>query len=315
MEKRNSSIFNFSKFILAIVTIVFATGLIFNHLFEKYVIYGGTISGASKVNRIINETHPDEIPIFGSSRAQGGYIPSILSKNHFNYGIDGIQANIWLFFLEKELLKDKKTDIIINFDLRGLVYGDGNEINYIPNYMEVKSVLEQSQNSHWLYKIPFFKYFGYYEKYTKYILNEKTNLTKVTDSGGSFEKNELTKQKFDQLVETRLNTTAKFHIEKELEKKLESLMKSTDRKILFVVAPYHSSCLNRFENVEEVSQYLKNLNKIKNVTVFDFGNFLDKDHLFMNTTHVNYNGAKVFSEQLKSIISDRNYRNNGYNIK
>jgi hypothetical protein len=81
------------------------------------------------------------------------------------------------------------------------------------------------------------------------------------------------------------------------------------------VAPYHSSCLNRFENVEEVSQYLKNLNKIKNVTVFDFGNFLDKDHLFMNTTHVNYNGAKVFSEQLKSIISDRNYRNNGYNIK
>ena len=103
MAKQNSYIFNFSKFIFILFISIIAIGYTLNHIFESNIIFKNKISGASKINRIINFSQIDEIPIFGSSRAEGSYIPSIISeKESFNYGISGTQSNIWLFFLETE---------------------------------------------------------------------------------------------------------------------------------------------------------------------------------------------------------------------
>ena len=143
MERQSLYIFSFSRFVLKAFVVLFITGLAFDLLLEKFVIFKSEISGAYKIERILHEKHGNEIPIFGSSRAEGNIIPSMLDDDCFNYGISGAQANIWLFLLEKELAKNKSTPIVINFDLRGLTYSDGDVANYIPNWNSTKSILKR----------------------------------------------------------------------------------------------------------------------------------------------------------------------------
>jgi len=249
MEKQNLYIFNFSLFLLKIATIIMIIGFAFNLAFEEIVIFRSQINGASKVNRILSKTEKNEIPIFGSSRAEGNFVPSIIEREHcFNYGISGTQANIWLFFLEQELKKEKNTPIIINFDLGGLNYSDGNIGNYIPNWSSMKNTL--TNKGEFYYNIPFIKYYGQYERYFKFYINEKINLTKTTDNGGSFEKNKLTKSKFNELIYKRENTKSSFNLNKQLLSKFNKLINSTSRNIILVVSPYHISYFNQFKNIE-----------------------------------------------------------------
>ncbi|MGZ4056888.1 MAG: hypothetical protein ACXVPM_18390, partial [Bacteroidia bacterium] len=57
-----------------------------------------------------------EIPIFGSSRAAGSYIPDLLDTNCFNYGVEKTEHLLLELFLKNEYAKKKTTPIIINFD-------------------------------------------------------------------------------------------------------------------------------------------------------------------------------------------------------
>lgn len=311
MEKQNSYIFSFSKFILQMILIIGVGGYVLNYFFEKEIIFKSDTNGASKVNRIINLNNSEEIPIFGSSRAEGSYIPSLLfDRECFNYGMSGTQANIWLFFLEEELKKNKTTDIIINLDLEGIVYADGNIGNYIPNYQVTKNILKQKGELY--FHVPFIKYFGQYERYFKYYLNEQLSLTKVTDNGGSFEKNKLIKNKFNELVSRRKEASAVFRLEDNLLAKLNNLINSTTRKIFFIVAPYHSSYFEKFKNISEVNKFLFMLNQRENSTVIDLRNLINNDSLFLNTTHVNYKGAVVFSKKVKEFLQKNEIINTGY---
>ncbi|WP_283642093.1 hypothetical protein [Croceibacter atlanticus] len=298
MEKQNLYIFNFSVFLLKTVIIVAVAGFSFSFAFEKSIIFNSQISGASKVNRILTKTIVDEVPIFGSSRADGSYVPSIIfEKKSHNYGISGGQANIWLFFLEQELKKEKNTPILINFDLGGFNYSDGDIGNYIPNWNDTKDILVE--DGEFYFNVPFIKYFGKYESYFKLFINEKFNLTKITDNGGSFEKNKLTKYNFDKLVEKRKNTVSSFTKNNRLLSKFNQLINTTNRTIILVVSPYHSSYFNKFKNINEVDNYLSNLSKKNNIKVIDLRNFIKNDSLFLNTSHLNYDGAVKFSQKLK----------------
>ena len=301
MEKQNLYIFNFSIFLLKIVIIITIIGFVFSYFVETQIIFKSQINGASKINRIISLTKNNEVPIFGSSRAQGNFFPSIIdSVNCFNYGIDATQANIWLFFLEQELSKEKNTPIIINFDLGGLNYSDGNIGNYIPNWNSTKHIL--INKGEFYYNIPFIKYYGQYERYFKYYINEKINLTKITDKGGSFEKNIVTDSKFQELIAKRKNSKSTFSLNKKLSSKFNKLINSTNRKIILVISPYHISYFNKFENIELANKYIRDLNKIDNIDVIDLRNFITEDKMFLNTTHLNYDGAVKFSKKLKELL-------------
>jgi len=301
MEKQNLYIFNFSLFLAKTLILVTIIGIPLSSLFEELIIFKSEINGAYKVNRILNTLEEDEIPIFGSSRAEVNFVPSIIdNRDCFNYGITGAQANIWLFFLEQELKKEKTTPIIINFDLAGLVYSNGDIANYIPNWNDTKGMLELNDKYH--YHIPFLKYLGQYEKYLGFFLNEKMNPKKITDNGGSFLKNNWSILKFKELVNKRENTFASFTLQDKLFAKLNTLINSTDRTIVIVVTPYHKSYFNKFQNINDVDCFLKEIEMKENVEVIDLRDFINKDNLFFDTTHLNYNGAKIFSRKLKSIM-------------
>jgi len=303
MDKQNLYIFNFSIFLLKILALVVIIGFSFSLVFEQSIVFRSQINGASKVNKILSETVVDEIPIFGSSRAQGNFVPTVIADNCFNYGIDGAQANIWLFFLEQELKKKKSTPILINFDLYGLVYSDGDIGNYIPNWNATKNIL--FEKGEFYYNVPFIKYYGQYEKYLKYYLNERINLTKITDHGGSFEKNKLVESKFRELVKERQNFISLFRLNEQLLVKFNKLINSTSRSIVFVVAPYHTSYFNKFKNIEVADEYLSSLSKRKNVIIIDLRDYIVDDEMFANPTHLNYYGAVEFSRKLKELLAEK----------
>ena len=180
MKEPNLSISNFKKvaatIFLPVLFLFVLFSVILNYLFEQKVILGSEISGVYKINRIINQSNENEIPFFGSSRAEGNFIPDSLVKNGFNYGMSGTQDDVLLFCLSEECKKKKKTPIISNFDLDGLDYSLGDPSNYIynSNYLPVRQLMGTSYKS--IYKIPFIKYYGYFELYLKFWLNSKTNL-------------------------------------------------------------------------------------------------------------------------------------------
>jgi len=301
MEKQNLYIFNFSLFLIKILILLTIIGIPINFIFEELIVFKSEINGAYKVNRILNMIEEDEIPIFGSSRAEVNFVPSIIdNRNCFNYGITGSQANIWLFFLEQELKKEKNTPIIINFDLDGLGYSNGDIANYIPNWHATKGMLELSGKFH--YDYPFLKYFGQYEKHLNFFLNEKINPTKITDNGGSFLTNKWTLLRFQEIVNKRENSLSSFTVNDKLFEKFNALINSTDRTIVIVVAPYHKLYFNKFQNINNVDSFLKEIEIKENIKVIDLRHFIKKDNLFFDTTHLNYNGAKRFSKKLKSIM-------------
>lgn len=301
MEKKPSSIFSFSIFALKVFAIVTIVGLTFNFLFENFIIYSLEVHGAAKINRIHSENDLYEIPIFGSSRAEGNYVPSIICDNCYNYGITGAQANIWIYMLSSELKKDRQTPIIINFDLNGFVYSDGDISNYLPQWNSTKNILKTSGK--WNYSIPFIKYFGHFETYFKYFISEKTNFTQITEKGGTFKKNSLTSSKFNALVKRRLNSESYFSINKALILKFNNLIQSTKRKVVIVISPYHLSYFNKFRNIRTANKFLFNLKENQNIEIVDLRDYIKKDEHFTNTTHLNYEGAVKFSKKLNEVLS------------
>ncbi|MCC6181484.1 MAG: hypothetical protein IT237_06590 [Bacteroidia bacterium] len=302
-----SSISNFKKFSLKILrpytacAVVF--GLAFQYFFEKKIILNSQINGSYKVNRIINSENTNEIPIFGSSRAEGSFVPSVLGSNYFNYGISGTQDNVMLFFLKEECKKNKTTPILLNFDIDGLNYELGDIANYIynANYAPVKQLIGDKDEA--IFRVPFVKYYGYYEYYLKMYLNNKINLTKKTDNGASLELNKLTKSKFNELVNQRLATAATFKNNPHLESDFFNLIKShSKRTFIIVISPYHKSYFNQFKNYPDVTNFMTKIKTFANAKVFDFSQVNYPDSLFINTTHLNYAGAKQFSEELKDSI-------------
>jgi hypothetical protein len=308
MPEQTSSISSFRPFLLKIllplILAISAAGAAFDYFFTRKIILNSEISGAYKVNRIIKETHAGEIPIFGSSRAEGGIIPDSLGPNYFNYGLSGTKYNVTLFFLEEECRKKKNTPyIILNFDLDGLANSPGDIGNYIPNsnYEPVRSLLGKEYKAY--FSMPFLRYYGRFESYAREYLNNKIQLTKITNKGSSVEKNALTEKQFADLVEQRRTTPTTFKNDTGLAWKLVNIIAlHPERYFIFVVSPYHSSYFEQYVNPQDAGAYLNGLAAMKNVKVFDFSKLPLPDSLFFNTSHVNYKGACLLSKQIKDSL-------------
>lgn len=307
MEQPNSSISNFRKFLISLLipwlAIALVTGFVSTWLFERYVVLGSEISGAYKVNRILKAEDGEEIPILGSSRAEGGYIPAILGDHFFNYGISGTQDNVSLFFLEQLCAKKSKQPILLNIDLDGLNEGTGDLKNFIVNANEPEIQKLLGKNFQFRYRLPIVKYYGAFEVYFKYFLNSSINLTKFTNKGASIEKNALPKVQFDQIVAERKKLTNTFKNDPVLEDKLFKIIrKNRHRTIIVLSAPYHVSVIHAFTNFPAVQSFFKRLSKEVNVKVIDCSRMNYPDSYFFDTVHLNFQGAKAFSGAVRDSL-------------
>ncbi len=91
--------------------------------FTRYFTVTCETCASNKLQRLINENHNDEIPIFGSSRAEKGYLPDSLGDNFYNYGLPNQSFDVTAFLLQFELQKNKQlVEMIRNNPSRQFVF-------------------------------------------------------------------------------------------------------------------------------------------------------------------------------------------------
>jgi len=308
MEQTNLSIFDFKKFtlkfLLPFLLIVSVFGYGFNYWFEKHIIFASKLSGASKINRILKENYPDEIPIFGSSRAECNYIPDSLGINFYNYGIGGTKGDVMLFFAKQECMKNKKTPVILTFDINGLSKRIWDINNYIPN-MQNEHVEELvGKENKFIYKIPFIKYFGNYEIYLKYLIMPKLEVTKFINKGSQIFKYPVSDKLFKELAHEQRTKNQVFENDSILEKNFIILFKQhPDRTFVIVVPPYHPSCFENFKNYGDAKNFLNLLRTFPNLKVFDFSKLPLDDKKFADTIHLSFEGAIIFNKALRDSLN------------
>ena len=278
--------------------------LSFQYFFEKRVILGSESAAAYKVNRILYQQHPNEIPIFGPSTAQGDLIPSVLGPDFFDYGIDGVREDVLLFFMEQECRKQKANrHLVAVFTMEGFTYGLGDLNAYIPNSNSpaVRNLL--GDNYKLYYSIPFIKYYGQYDSYLKDYLNERMMLTKYKDRGASIEKDIITPEKFNTLVRDRMNSVGRFRNDTVLEQRFVRLVRDhPDRDFVILIPPFHPSYFNKFENYDDALRFFSYLSQFPNIRILNYSHQFYPDDCYLNTTHLNYRGAVLFNNMIKDTL-------------
>lgn len=309
MHKENSSISNFKRYIVKIVCpVVLLVGIIaatFTFLFEWKIILSNESCGAYKINRIITNEDANEIPILGSSRAEASFIPELLGENYFNYGLEGTQENVMLFFIKEECKKKKNSPLIIaNIDLDGINTKTGDLANYLYNstHEGVKQLMADRYEAH--FSFPFIKYIGQFENYFRYYLNNRIQLTKYSNKGAFIDKVVLPKKMMDELIEYRRKNQDVFLNEENLKEEFFKTIKANpNRQFVFVIPPYHSCYFTNYKNPEDAKAFVNELRALSNARVFDFSSVVYPDSLFINTTHLNYKGAVRFTKEFKDSLS------------
>ena len=306
--KHNSSISNFKilvfRYGIPYMLIVAIILFIVNIIFEKIIIAETSGSGASKVNRILKNKSNEELVILGSSRAEGSIIPDSLEKNCFNYGLSGTQDNVWMYFLEEELKKNNTRPILINIDLDGLGYKNGDPAYWLFNSSNPKI---RTFIDHWkpIYSIPVIKHMGYFERYIANYIQERHSVTAIINNGAILETKKQTASEFIVLVKEREKEHLKFINDKTLENKLLIILQNNrNRSIIFFIPPYHESYLKTIQNYPEALMFLSKLDSFSNVRVLNYSQYKMDNTYFYNTTHLNYNGALIFTKLIKDDMAN-----------
>ena len=302
----------FIKFLIPSVLLIGIFAVALDYLFETKIIFKTYTSGAYKIYRNRNINSLLEIPVFGSSRAAGSYIPDLLDTNCFNYGIEKTGHALLELFLKNELSKNKTTPIIINFDY-GLWNdgmddhyneGIGDLSNYIPNLKddEIKNIFNKYDS--WYYYVKGIRYYGYYQYYYKNYYSNKSKKNYL-NKGGFFLREKTSQANLDEGIRARKLNPVKLSFTCGRENNFVNLLShNKGRKIFIVIAPYHWSFMRTLKGKNWTDLFLERIKKIPNIYVLDYGAVSYPDSLFKNTTHVNYLGAKEFSNTLKEKLQE-----------
>jgi len=302
--KQLSSISSFKqfcwKYILPFIVCLIAGLFCIDLLFQKLIISKTDSSGTAKVGRIKTNDDPNETPILGSSRAEGSFIPDSLGKNYFNYGMAGVQDDVWLYFLKIELAKKRKTPVIINIDIDGLQSLPSGLIYWLNNAND--PVIKGFIGDKWkpIHNIPFIRNFGQFEIHLANYLKEKFEVTGSTNKGAILEMKSLSKKEFEAAIEKRnaekIIVTDNPSIKNEL---MKVLADTKGRKIIFILPPYHQSYLNAIQNLDQVNKLHSQIAAFPNVYLLNYSSLPYPNNYFYNTSHLNKEGAIYFNSILK----------------
>lgn len=269
------------------------------------VIFRTPILGAAKIHRSVHRRSP-EIPIIGSSRALGSYIPDSLSLRSYNYGINGTGFEVMDIFLGLECArKHALTPIVINFDYEMWNHSLGDLNNYIPNvrHEAVRKLLKDEGQYQWWYELFAIRFFNSYDVFIKDYINYRVQLTKTVTLGASLEKNKIAKNAFDGMVKKRLAKTTKWSPNQgQIDRLVARINSRPDRMFIIAVAPYHWSYYESFEGLDDAEALLCEFDALPNAIVVNEDGRTYPDSLFTNTSHINFDGAARFTKVVRKVM-------------
>jgi hypothetical protein len=308
-DNLKSSVYNFNKFLISyffpgtLFLAIFLYG--FDWLFTKFILLNTDTAGYSKINRLISY-EGEEMPIFGASRAKSSYVPDSIAPSAYNYGLNEACFLSTNAFLNIELHKKKKSPVIIDF-----TYWYWNTIGDIADYIpfvdnkNIYDLLRETGVYKVTYSIPGLRYFGYYDYYTKEYLNQFAQYNKIVIKGFThpIPPPVFDEKKFKEVVIKRLESPLVAAIDK---KQSDMLIKQVtlhpERHFYFTISPFHGSFFKSLKRSEELELFFDSLGRLPNVTFVNYGKVNYPDSLFLDTTHLNYYGALVFSKELSKKI-------------
>ena len=300
------------------LAIVFGLAVAFLALTAAYdrlnlwLIRASSGNDAYKMERFFSEAVEDEIPVLGSSRALGHFVPTSLGTNVFNYGINGSGIGETLFLL-KDLVRRKPSGLVlVNVDPWGFGAFDDAKAVFRGNYtlaafsQDVRKRLPPGVVSvaDWL---PGIRFQGRLRANLANLMNARKSVTKRIDRGAVLLTTSRTKEEWAYLDQT-LRPTRFVPPSPDCRAALGEIVRLVAAhggrlRVVFVIGPCSPSWRRKFENADDLRTWaLAFADEMSGQPVSVIDLFSDTDFTteeFADATHLNCDGAARFSSELK----------------
>ena len=277
-----------------------------------WLIRASSGNDAYKMERFFSEAVEDEIPVLGSSRALGHFVPTALGTNVFNYGISGSGIGETLFLL-KDLVRRKPSGLIlVNVDPWGFGAFDDAKAVFRGNYtlaafsQDVRKRLPPGVVSvaDWL---PGIRFQGRLRANLANLMNARKSVTKRIDRGAVLLTTSRTKEEWAYLDQT-LRPTRFVPPSPDCRAGLDEIVRLVAAhgghlRVVFVIGPCSPSWRRKFENADDLRTWaLSFADEMSGQPISVIDLFSDTDFAteeFADATHLNCDGAVRFSSELK----------------
>ncbi len=311
--------------------------LAFDQILLRRVIFSDPDANPSKIKRLITSDDPNEVPVFGSSKARSAFIPDSLGPDVYNYGMERCNFDVVEFLLETELAKPRKGPVLIEFNHRFFVHAPGHTIDaatFVPNLAlpGVRGFLEENHRFEYRFLVPGLRYFGAVQEYLRKGANEEGSTSRSSEKGGLFTDRAAPPALLKNQVGARLRAIEQQqglqHARDEVEKaisaegrmklryldgfllfnappnrvaRFEELVASRpDRQILVAYTPQHWSELKGISNFDEITALFEAMEgRHANLHFYDYSHMQLPDSAYKNSSHLNNMGARAFCAAFK----------------
>ena len=274
-------------------------------LFEKILFEKSDTLAYEKISKFYSTKKQGDIVIFGSSRAEGNFIPSLLGKSNetYNYGLPGTGNKMWYYMLLDELDNSSSSKVIINIDLQQKPIAVGEDYNYnyylkLPKNTNLYSSLDTKTKTS-LLPYPFY-YFGTIKGFISESLKDHISLTTITENGFKGNTNSISQIQFDEILNNSKAIQVQF--EEELWKNLFSRISESNDEVIFVLTPTFPKYLENIDYTNFKKNMIQLSKKYLKIKFYDFSNSIKSRNLYYDPNHLNYNGAVEFSKILKDSL-------------
>ena len=295
------------KFIFITCIFLALTSICADLFFTKNCTSGLSNSPSNKIQRLFYESHNEETPIFGSSRAEKGYYCDSLGADFYNYGMPNASFGVIQLLLKPELKKNKTSPIVIDIHhdfFKHDAYENINIATYLPFINKndtIKDFLATNGRLNNYQQIPGLRYYGFYTDYLRPMVSSRSKTENTMYiKGGVFDTKKSSTATLEKRISAREAKKLHFEVDSAAQEKLLRIIETNpERKFVFVVSPYHKSAKKTVDNFEEMLNYFNKLDaQFENVIFIYFNTDNYSDDLWKDTVHLNIFGAKKFSGEL-----------------
>ncbi len=251
-----------------------------------------------KTYRLFIEKPANEIPLLGSSRALGNYVPSLISPRVFDYGINGSGMYETLFHLREALKNPSPGPILVNLDPWGF------HEEYTPNLqgdyrLALSNPDVRKRVAHdWTDRVLGIRFHGLTRGNLTAWLNGKTALTKKIDHGAALVIQSRSEKEWAFINQRIADSTFSCHPSWQAE--VDEIMAPTNHPIVWIVSPVSPHWREHYHGKEKMLDFLSRLARRPNMHVVNmFDETADYTEAeFVDPTHLNIHGATRFTKQL-----------------
>ncbi len=273
-------------------------GLGLSDMLNKWLILRAPSSSSYKTYRLFIEQPPHEIPLLGSSRALGNYVPSLISDRVFDYGINGSGMYETLFMLRQALRNPTPGAVIVNLDPWGFrgEYNPSLQGNYL---LALSSAhVRENVRHEFTDRVPGIRFHGRLRSNITTWLDGKTGLTRRVDHGAALIVHSRSEKEWAIINDKIADSTFDCHVSWQME--LDKIQATTNHPIVWVVSPVAPHWREHYKGRARMKDFLSKLAARPNMYVVDlFDETADyAEAEFVDPTHLNVNGATRFTQQL-----------------